>query len=168
LSHWYAARIKNTLSWEVIIRELAKQGFSAYHPVITKSTFFAGRKLTGEWPLFPGYLFASFDMEKQRWRAINSTHGVLHLLPLNAEFPQALPIGFVEELRGRRAVEKMIEVTKRFVANEIVRVLVGALQGHNGRVIDSNHKLTRVEIAAFSRKVQATLPTGDLALAPRS
>jgi transcriptional antiterminator RfaH len=167
-SRWYAARIKSTLSWDVIIGELDKQGFTSYHPVITKSTYFAGRKLTGEWPLFPSYLFTSFDMEEQRWRAINSTHGVMHLLPTNSEFPQALPIGFVEELRSRRTVEKMVEVAKSFEANAIVRVLVGALKGQDGRVIDSNHKLTRVEISAFSRKVRATIPTGDLAPAPRS
>ena len=153
---------------EVIIGELIKQGFTSYHPVITKSTFFAGRKLTGEWPLFPSYLFTFFDMEAQRWRAINGTHGVMHLLPTNSEFPHALPIGFVEELRSKRTVEKMIEVAKSFQANAIVRILVGALKGHDGRVIDSNHKLTRVEINAFSRKVQATVPTGDLTAEPRS
>jgi transcriptional antiterminator RfaH len=167
-SRWYAVRIKSTLSWEVIIGELGKQGFAAYHPVITKSMYFAGRKLTGEWPLFPSYLFTSFDMEEQRWRAINSTHGIIHLLPATSEFPQALPIGFVEELRSRRTVEKMVETTRTYATNEIVRILAGALKGRDGRVIDSNHKLTRVEIAAFSRKVQATVPTGDLAPAPRS
>jgi transcriptional antiterminator RfaH len=167
-SRWYAARIKSTLSWEVIIGELGKQGFTSYHPVITKSTYFAGRKLTGEWPLFPSYLFTSFDMEEQRWRAINGTHGVMHLLPVNSEFPQALPIGFVEELRSRRTVEKMVEVAKSFEANAIVRVLVGALKGHDGRVIDSNHKLTRVEVNAFARKVQTTVPTEHLTTVLRS
>jgi transcription antitermination factor NusG len=62
----------------------------------------------------------------------------------------------------------MVELTRSFATNEIVRILAGALKGRDGRVVDSDHKLSRVEINAFSRKVQATVPTGDLAPAPRS
>ena len=31
-------------------------------------------------PLFPGYLFVSLDLTRDRWRSINSTYGVLGLI----------------------------------------------------------------------------------------
>ena len=167
---WYAARVKTTISWDVIIEQLQRQGFTAYQPVISRSVYFGGRKMIGQWPLFPAYLFVSFDLEEQRWRSVNSTTGVHHLLPAQSEIPHALPIGFIEGLRTVKSerAEKLIEATRPFMANETVRILIGAYKNAVGTVINSTPKLTRVEINAFNRKVATTIATEGLAPAPRS
>ena len=167
---WYAARIKTTISWDVIIEQLRRQDFAAYQPIISRSIYFAGRKLTGEWPLFPAYIFVSFSVEEQRWRAINSTAGVKHLLPIHGEIPQALPLGFVEELQRVRnnCAEKLIAATGPFIANDVVRILVGAYQNMVGTVINSTPKLTRVEVKAFNRLITAQIATDSLKAVPQS
>jgi transcription antitermination factor NusG len=169
-ARWYAARIKTTISWDVIIEQLQRQSFGAYQPIVSRSVYFGGKKLTGEWPLFPAYLFVSFDLEEQRWRAINGTAGVQHLLPLHAETPQALPRGFVEELQNVRnnCAAKMIAATGPFIANDVVRILRGAYENAIGTVIDSTPKLTRVELKAFNRLIAAQIATDSLKAVPQS
>jgi len=48
-------------------------------------------------PLFPGYIFITIDLSKQRWRSINGTFGVASLI-MSAERPKATPPGVVEAL----------------------------------------------------------------------
>jgi transcription antitermination factor NusG len=113
-------------------------------------------------------LFIKFDINDWHWRVINSTSGVLHLLPTHSEEPLALPSGFVESLETREPIAPAIaEVLVKFRANEIVRILAGSFHGRLARVISSSRRSTRVEIAAFAgRDVTLTVPTGDLVAVP--
>jgi transcriptional antiterminator RfaH len=51
-------------------------------------------------PLFPRYLFVSLDIERERWRVINGTVGVVHLV-CHGDRPAPVPAGVVEEIRAR-------------------------------------------------------------------
>ena len=51
-------------------------------------------------PLFPGYMFVSFDTEIDAWRKINSTMGVSRLVSFGSE-PKALPTQLVSGLMMR-------------------------------------------------------------------
>ena len=55
------------------------------------------------------------------------------------------------------------EYTKRFEQDDIVRILTGAWRGQTGKVISSSKKLTKLNVAAFGRRIEATVPTGSLA-----
>ena len=48
-------------------------------------------------PLFPGYLFVSLDLTRDRWRSVNGTIGVVSLVMSGGE-PRAAPRGVVEAL----------------------------------------------------------------------
>ncbi len=82
-STWFLAQLKPNCA-KVAERNLTRQGFRTFLPVEevtrrSRSTF-----VTAETPLFPGYIFVAFDVEKGGWRAINSTHGVAHLISFGA------------------------------------------------------------------------------------
>ena len=163
-TRYYCAAIKNSICWDIILQHLEKQGFSGYEPIVRRSTYFGGRKVIEERPLFGAYLFVAFDMATQRWRQVNGTQGIKYLLPTTAEFPTPLPIGFVEELQmAKRPESKVAELVRIFAGNDIVRILVGAFAGQVGRVISSDQRLTRLELAAFDRKLTASVPTERLA-----
>lgn len=170
---WYVAKIKTTIPWDDVVRNLKRQDFTVYLPtIITSSVYFGGRKTIIEQPLFPSYVFILFDPTTRQWRVINnSTVGVSYLLPMNAEVPYPLPSGFIEELKTTKTTREMVQVTKRFLSDEIVLFISGTLAAgpgavpRFGRVVSSNATKTRVALPVLGRETVVTVPTSQLALA---
>ena len=78
---------------------LRHQGFATYVPRYLRSRRHARRTETVARPLFPRYLFVSFDIARDRWRAIYSTIGVRALIAVGEE-PMAVPEDVVNENPG--------------------------------------------------------------------
>jgi transcription antitermination factor NusG len=70
-------------------------------PLIRTQRYERGRRIIEETPLFADYIFCNIDLKKQRWRSVNSTLGVIYLLPPGAELPTAVPTSFVDALQAR-------------------------------------------------------------------
>ena len=79
---------------------LRRQGFTTYLPRYLRSRRHARKTETVARPLFPRYVFVAVDVARDRWRAIQSTFGVSHIV-LAGEGPAALPDGIIEEIRAR-------------------------------------------------------------------
>src|SRR5690349_23061473 len=60
-------------------RNLENQGFRTFMPRRRKMLRHARKLTTVEAPLFPRYLFISFDPRRDQWRKVNGTFGVSHL-----------------------------------------------------------------------------------------
>ena len=85
-------------------------------------------------PLFPRYVFVGMDPEVARWRSVNGTFGVQHLV-CNGADPAPVPDGFVEELMAREDNDGAITgLVRRFRCGERVRILDGALTDRIGRI----------------------------------
>jgi hypothetical protein len=97
-----------------------------------------------------------------RWRSINNSTGVVHLLPTHSELPLPLPRGFVDEMQRRATVAEVEDLATRFAANDIVRVLTGIFQNRFARVLSSARTSTRIKVTAFEREIVATVRTADL------
>ena len=166
---WYVARIKTTISWDVVISNLARQNFSSYIPITKSATYFGGRKTIIEQPLFPAYIFILLDLETMRWRAVNSTVGIVYMLPARAEIPLPVPSVFINEIRSRKTTSQMIAVTKRFLADELVRFIAGPLaesaEPRLGKVLTSTEHATRLAVPVLGRETVVTVPTDQLSLA---
>lgn len=94
-SRWYAIQIMPQLH-HIAHFHLTNQGFHSFFPTIqvrpTRTQFQIE-------PLFKGYGFVHFDpATNTNWRAINSTRGVISLVPKHQLIPQPIPKGFVEFL----------------------------------------------------------------------
>ena len=76
---------------------LERQGFRAWAPTMRRSRRHARRIDTVESPMFPGYVFVSFDPDSDRWSSINGTFGVRRLL-CAGDRPQRVPDDFVSAL----------------------------------------------------------------------
>ena len=98
-SRWYVvhAQPQGEVRADVNLR---RQGFETYVPRYLRTRRHARRADVVARPLFPRYLFVKFDLDRDRWRAINSTFGVSHLVCVGDE-PVAVPHGVVEEIRSR-------------------------------------------------------------------
>jgi transcription antitermination factor NusG len=162
---WYAAR-HHGASFLCAQTNLRYQQFEVFAPVYPATVIIRRRKVPVEKPVFSGYLFVLFDVDgARRWQVINSTLGVVHLLPLHSEDPQPLPPGFVEQLREQQfSVPALVDHINVFAKDELVRVLSGPFLSRVGRVVASTRTSTSIEIEAFAgRPTRLTVATADLA-----
>jgi transcriptional antiterminator RfaH len=79
--------------------QLERQGYRTFLPKVLKTVRHARRLTTKVSAFFPGYLFIELDLARERWRSINGTFGVSHLV-MRGETPAVAPKGVVEDLIG--------------------------------------------------------------------
>lgn len=98
MQRWYVAATQP--SRELLAqRHLRNQDFEVFLPRRARRVRHAGKTTSVLSPLFPGYLFIGMDPSVVRWRSINGTIGVRHILCAD-ERPLPLPRGFVERLHS--------------------------------------------------------------------
>ena len=73
------------------------RGFRIFLPRQEETKRARGKFTTQMRPLFPGYLFVAFDMQKGGWRAINSTYGITRLVSFG-KAPTPVPPDLVKQL----------------------------------------------------------------------
>lgn len=113
---------------------LQRQGFEVYLPQLLRRISHARRTTWQPRPLFPSYLFVAMSEMQQRWRAINSTIGISHLI-CDDRGPVAVPRGVVDELRDTED-ERGLVLTGRNVPFEKgaeVQIMSGAFADYIGR-----------------------------------
>lgn len=98
MDRWFVVATKAHCE-HVARRQLANQHFETFLPLRRKTVRSARKLKERKAPLFPGYLFTRFDIHRARWRSINGTTGVRHII-MQDERPVPLPEGFVETLAG--------------------------------------------------------------------
>jgi transcription elongation factor/antiterminator RfaH len=77
--------------------QLERQGFRTFLPKQLKTVRHARKARIALGAYFPGYLFVELDLAKHRWRSVNGTLGVSHLIGPE-ERPTPAPRGVVEAL----------------------------------------------------------------------
>lgn len=106
---------------------LKRQGFDIYAPRYLRRRRHARRSEIVPRPLYPRYLFVRIDPLVQRWRAINSTYGVAHLL-CHGDRPAPVDETIIQGLQAREDETGFIrlEPQRRLKPGDAVRVLDGA------------------------------------------
>ena len=98
---WYLVQLKpNGLTRA--LTNLERQGIFPFVPRERRSVRRAGKFVTVDAPIFPGYLFVQLNREDRGWRVINSTYGVARIVSFGG-LPAPLPKGLVEEIAARYA-----------------------------------------------------------------
>jgi transcription elongation factor/antiterminator RfaH len=138
---WYVVHTQPHAEERAILN-LKRQGFHIYCPRIRKTVRHARKKVSVLAPLFPNYLFVRLNVERDGWRCINGTRGVLRLVA-QGDVPHPVPAGVVESLHARIGADSSIQCESRFRIGEKVRIddgpfsdFVGTLEHHDaaGRV----------------------------------
>lgn len=149
------------------VAHLERQGYSAYLPRYLKRRRHARRIETVAAPLFPRYLFVAIDLASQRWRSIQSTIGVTHLV-CNGDAPATVPNGVVEQLRGREDERGFItlDTRPRFAHGDKIRVVDGIFDACIG-LFDGMADRERVAILLdlLGRKVRVVIDGDSIAAA---
>jgi transcriptional antiterminator RfaH len=75
MAQWFVARAHANAKSKARVN-LVRQGYEGYLPLCRRTRTHARRQIVQR-PLFPGYLFVSFEIESTAWRSIFSTIGVV-------------------------------------------------------------------------------------------
>lgn len=123
LKNWFLLQFKPN-AHKLAERNLHRQGFETFLPLqeITdrkKTSFIDNLK-----PLFPGYMFVTFDIQDAPWRKINNTMGVSKLVSFNS-YPKPVPIDLVSGLMQRCDVSGKLLPPKRLNKGDEVQFLNG-------------------------------------------
>lgn len=129
---WFVAKTQPSAETKAVFH-LQRQGFEAYLPRYMRRVSHARRVSWQPRPLFPTYLFVALSEEQQRWRAINSTVGISHLI-CDERGPVPVPQGIVEDIR-RLEDDRGLVLTGRAVPFERgaeVQIMAGPFADHIG------------------------------------
>lgn len=121
---WYVASTKS--GRELQARgNLLRQGYEVFLPVQRRTVRHARRQTEKLVAYFPGYLFICLDLQRERWRPIESTAGVLRMIKARAA-PLPAPVGLVEHLQSRADAEGVLaELGGNLQPGQTVRITGG-------------------------------------------
>jgi transcription antitermination factor NusG len=102
---WYVIQVMPNLQ-HLAQFHLSNQDFKSFFPrIYIRQT----PSVTNIEPLFKGYGFVYFDPKQTlNWRSINSTRGVVSLVPKHALIPEPVPEGFVEFLINHDPITEIL------------------------------------------------------------
>ena len=159
MMRWYVAYTQPNGEWKAV-SHLRRQGFEAYLPLCRAIRRHARRREVVRRALFPRYVFVGLDLAADRWRAVNGTVGVSHLV-CHGERPAPLPDDVVAALRAGEDTEGLVSLTSLvlFDPGAKLRVLDGAFAGKTGRYVHMS-EAERVVLLfdLIGREVEVTVP----------
>lgn len=165
-SDWFVVQTRVNSEMKAA-RNLIQQGFETYLPRYLKKRSHAGKVEKVAAPLFPRYLFVRIDVATQRWRSVQSTFGVSHLL-LNGSSPAPVAQRVLGLLRSREDERGFVKLDRRpqFSLGEKVRVLSGVFADNLG-LFDGVGDRDRVAILLdlLGRKVRVSVDADMVAAA---
>lgn len=112
---------------------LERQAFTVFCPRMERTVRHARKVTKMRVPLFPGYLFIQLNPQRDRWRNINGTRGVVRLLT-QGDTPIAVPTGVVEQIQSRIDSAGIIDWASSLICGQQVRVCDGPFTNLIGRI----------------------------------
>ena len=120
---WFILQFKAN-SHHRATKNLNRQGFETFLPLHDITSRKASKFINTSQPLFPGYMFITFDRAESNWHKINNTYGVLRLITFNYIL-KPVPATFINSLLGQcDSLGKLIHPEK-FKKDDPVTVLNG-------------------------------------------
>jgi transcription antitermination factor NusG len=165
--HWFACYTRARHE-KTVAGLLQRQGVESYLPVLAVSSQWKDRVKRVDFPLFPGYVFASFTLHQLV--EVLSTHGVCTVVSA-AGYPTPIPAAEIESVRlaSQVAAHTGAEVERAPLVLEgtRVRVAAGPFRGVEGVVVTrrGNHRVL-VGIAAIGQGLEVDIRVTDLVVIP--
>jgi transcription elongation factor/antiterminator RfaH len=140
---WFLAQ---TLSHSETTAEtnLNRQKFRSFLPRHLKTVRHARKLRTVTAPIFPRYLFVVLNLERDRWRSVNSTTGITSLFMAHG-WPVPVPSGIVETLIQSTDKSEKLQLVDALEQGQIVRLVAGPFAQTLG-ILDCLNDAGRVEV----------------------
>ena len=120
---WFILQFKAN-SHHQAMKNLKQQGFETFLPLHDSTSRKASRFINTTRPLFPGYMFITFDRTNTEWHRINNTYGVLRLITFNSTL-KSIPSIIIDSLMMRCDKSGKILPIKKLTKGNQVKILNG-------------------------------------------
>lgn len=153
---WYVVHTQPRAEGQAV-RHLEMQGYLVFCPRYRRSVRHARKTKSIFAPLFPSYLFVRLNVLRDRWRSINGTRGVVHLL-MQGGTPQPIPSDIIDGLKARTRADGTIDWTTTFKVGGVVRIVDGPFTEFLGKLehVDAAGRV-RVLLDLLGRSVSVAL-----------
>ena len=162
VNRWYVAQTKPQLE-KFAADQLHNQNFNSFCPQHRQKCVYGGKPTIRIFPLFPSYIFVQLDFDKDRWRSVHGTRGVVRLLSSFDDYALPLPVGFVEKLIESRDKDGFIP-TKNDCLDDVLidpgtKLLIkdNNFNGLTGICVSSTQKRVVLLLSLLSREVKVNL-----------
>jgi len=126
-ARWYAAQVQPYREFRAEA-QLKAQGFATFLPAVRKTISHARTFRTARAPFFPGYVFVQLMVGRDRWRSVNGTYGVSHLV-MGGELPQPVPHGGRRALQALQDGDGLMSFDPNLKVGDQARILSGPFAG---------------------------------------
>jgi transcriptional antiterminator RfaH len=160
---WFILQFKAN-SHRQAVKNLTRQGFETFLPLYNSTSRKASRFISSSRPLFPGYMFITFDRTKSEWHKINNTFGVSRLITFNSTI-QSIPSTFIDNLMTRCNFSGELLPLENLKQGDQVKVLKGPFA--NFIALVEKHETDQriwILIDLMGRKTKIQTQTEDLQL----
>ena len=140
---WYVVQFKPN-SHRLAELNLNRQGFKTFIPVQEVSKRRLSGFVSSIIPLFPGYMFVSFNLKEPFWIKIRSTIGVLRLVGIGGE-PKNVPSYIVEGIMQMCDHSGKFRPSKPLSKGDDVRIIIGPFADFLA-AIENIHDNNRVHV----------------------
>ena len=120
---WFILQFKPNSHYQAK-KNLNRQGFETFLPLHNITTRKVSRFTTTTKPLFPGYMFITFNRVEANWHKINNTYGVSRLVTTNANL-RPIPNIFIDNLMRRYDTSGNLLPVQKLKKGDQVKVLKG-------------------------------------------
>jgi len=134
--HWFALWTRSRHE-QVVRAQLEQKRIEAFLPTVTRWSRWKDRKKKIDWPLFPGYCFARFNVQ-DRLPILKCT-GVVNIISFEGE-PAPIPEREIESIRQLVESDLAYDPCPLIREGMLVEVMHGPLKGVIGRLVRKNEK----------------------------
>ena len=137
---WYAIWTRSRHE-QVVREQLEKKGMNAFLPTITRWSRWKDRKKKIDWPLFPGYCFAHFDIADAL--PVLKCTGVVNIVSFEGK-PAPIPDYELDSIRLLVGSELQYDPCPLIREGMMVEVVHGPLRGVVGRLMRKDSAKARL------------------------
>jgi transcriptional antiterminator RfaH len=124
---WYTINTKPHQE-DTVERNLQRLGLETFCPLLQQTRVVRRRRLTIVDPLFPGYLFARFNLATH-YRAVCYAQGVRKLVAFG-QAPAIVDEEIIRSIKSRASNDRCIQIEPAsFITGQVVRIQEGPLRG---------------------------------------
>lgn len=167
LDQWYV--VQTQVKKESEVQEgLLKKGYKVFLPQYKKK---AKRGPDLILPLFPGYLFTTFDRDNRQWQEISRIVGVARLLGYDAPTNTVCSVreGFVEALQQHCDERDIIDMNAAYPApaagfqqGDAVQILSGMFEGKTATYWNNTKNGAMLILSLLNRPIRVILKNEEI------
>ena len=142
-AQWFAIWTRSRHE-QVVRDQLERKHIDAFLPTMPRWSRWKDRKKKIDWPLFPGYCFARFDLEDAL--PILKCAGVVNIVSFDGK-PAAIPESELDSIRVLVGSELQYDPCPMIHEGMMVEVTHGALRGVIGRLMRKDNVKARLVLS---------------------